>query len=400
MEPTDPTLTDEQKSALKANIGKWRVPPGPPIITIFVRHGAGCKYAGDEFYKGCKCRKHLRWSSGRKQYRKTAGTRSWGAAEEAKRRLEDQLAGRKPAPGASENVQTIRAAVDSFLANKEGQGIHPGVVARNKRELTRFATFAEERGIFTVTLVTLPILTDYRGTWTDTYPSSITRALVQKRLRGFLRYCVDAGWLDRVPKLTAIKMDEPPTLPLTDAEYEALLAAAPLEFPNGLGKRLRAVIQLMRWSGLSVRDAVTLRRDQLLVSADKNYRIVTARQKTGTHVSVPIPPDVAEEILTACDHPKYLLWQNTKEGTSRQAGHAASIALSKIFTRAGIRSGHLKSHRLRDTFAVDLLQKGVPLEDVSKMLGHSSVATTERHYSPWVKGRQDRLDALVTATWA
>jgi site-specific recombinase XerD len=57
------------------------------------------------------------------------------------------------------------------------------------------------------------------------------------------------------------------------------------------------------------------------------------------------------------------------------------------------------SHRLRATFAVDLLTKGVPLEHVSKLLGHKSVITTERHYAKWVKGRQDRLDALVSATW-
>jgi integrase len=54
---------------------------------------------------------------------------------------------------------------------------------------------------------------------------------------------------------------------------------------------------------------------------------------------------------------------------------------------------------LRDTFAVDLLEKGVPLEEVSKLLGHESIKTTERHYSKWMKGRQDRLDNLVTESW-
>jgi site-specific recombinase XerD len=49
---------------------------------------------------------------------------------------------------------------------------------------------------------------------------------------------------------------------------------------------------------------------------------------------------------------------------------------------------------------VDLLQKGVPLEEVSKLLGHESIKTTEKHYAKWVKGRQDRLDSLVKATWA
>jgi len=48
---------------------------------------------------------------------------------------------------------------------------------------------------------------------------------------------------------------------------------------------------------------------------------------------------------------------------------------------------------------VDLLQKGVPLEEVSKLLGRESIKTTERYYAKWVKGRQDRLDALVSGTW-
>jgi site-specific recombinase XerD len=71
-----------------------------------------------------------------------------------------------------------------------------------------------------------------------------------------------------------------------------------------------------------------------------------------------------------------------------------------LFETAGVRSGHMVSHRLRDTFAVDLLKKGVPMEEVSKLLGHESIRTTERSYAKWVKGRQDRLDSLVIGTWA
>ena len=45
------------------------------------------------------------------------------------------------------------------------------------------------------------------------------------------------------------------------------------------------------------------------------------------------------------------------------------------------------------------MKKGVPLEEVSTLLGHESIKTTKRHYAKWVKARQDRLDDLVTATW-
>jgi integrase/recombinase XerD len=43
------------------------------------------------------------------------------------------------------------------------------------------------------------------------------------------------------------------------------------------------------------------------------------------------------------------------------------------------------SHRLRDTFAVELLLAGVPIERVSILLGHQSVSVTEKHYNPWVR---------------
>jgi integrase/recombinase XerD len=60
----------------------------------------------------------------------------------------------------------------------------------------------------------------------------------------------------------------------------------------------------------------------------------------------------------------------------------------------------MMSHRLRDVFVLDLLEKGVPLEEVSKLLGHESIKTTERSYAKWVKGRQERLDSLVMGTWS
>jgi integrase len=45
------------------------------------------------------------------------------------------------------------------------------------------------------------------------------------------------------------------------------------------------------------------------------------------------------------------------------------------------------SHMLRDTFAVELLMAGVALEDVSRLLTHSSIKTTEDYYGHWVPDR-------------
>ena len=371
-----------------------------PLITIFVRHSADCKYKGDEFTKRCSCRKHMRWTLDGKQYRKQAGTRSWAEAEEAKRELADQLAGR--ISGTPEGPKTIEAAVKVFLQDKAVQGVTAGVLGKYTRELARLRDYCERQGVYVVQGLTRELLTGFCATWEKTYPSSYTRAKVRERCRGFLRYCYEAQWLPRIPALPKVKVDEPETLPLSANEYARLLKAVPtvVAAPERCAA-VRGLFQLMRYSGLAIRDALTLERVELQHDKKKGlYRIVTKRQKTGTHVSVPIPPAVAEELKSLLNGtPRYFFWSGNGEEESITKTWMKNYIVP-IFRAAKIpNEGHMMSHRLRDTFAVDLLEKGVPLEEVSKLLGHESIKTTERHYSKWMKGRQDRLDALVTGTW-
>ena len=57
-----------------------------------------------------------------------------------------------------------------------------------------------------------------------------------------------------------------------------------------------------------------------------------------------------------------------------------------------------RPHRLRDTFAVRALLRGMQLEDVSRLLGHSSVKVTETYYAKWISSRKRRLERIVTET--
>jgi len=72
-----------------------------------------------------------------------------------------------------------------------------------------------------------------------------------------------------------------------------------------------------------------------------------------------------------------------------------------VFDLAGISKEQCDavSHRSCDTFAAELLQAGVPIERVSVLLGHQSVRITEKHYNPWVRSRQEQLEADVTRAW-
>ena len=114
------------------------------------------------------------------------------------------------------------------------------------------------------------------------------------------------------------------------------------------GINVRALIQLMRWSGLAIRDALTLKREEIIHDSSKNvYRIVTSRQKTGTHVSVPIPNNVAQEILTVLNgNPKYVFWSGNGQEESATKNWAKFLA--RLFKDAGLDEGlHEKSSAAR-----------------------------------------------------
>jgi integrase/recombinase XerD len=369
-------------------------PSNVPVVTIFVRHAHGCKYEGDESCKRCDCRKHLRWTTNGIQYRRSAKTRSWAEAERQKQYLIDQISVGNAAPIPTP-APTIHSLVEIFVMSKKTQGIGDTTVKRHSRELKRLADFLAENGIFVASGINAAVLYKFRDTWSTLYPSSSTQREAQQRIRQFLRFLHEEGHIQKLPRLTPIKVDQEPTMPLHAKQYKNLLAAIPKAFKRErLVRRMRAVVRLMRHSGLAIGDAVTLRRDSLVFDKKKNLcRIVTNRQKTGTHVSVVIPTDVAKELLfLANGNPEYVLWDH-RGGQKKTVVKDYQKDFRRLFLAAGL--GNFASHSLRDTFSVDLLERGVPLEEVSKLLGHSSTKVTEKHYAPWIKGRQDRLDEFM-----
>lgn len=372
-----------------------------PVITVFVRHASDCKYAADEFARRCDCRKHLRWFADGKLQRKKANTRSWAEAEEAKRQLHDQLSGKTVERSAE--VKTLSTCIDVFIQDKKVQRIAEVSLAKYTRELERLRVHCEAHGVYTVQRVTREVLTGYMATW-DGKLSPVTQNKTRERLRSFLRYCYEAEWISRIPVVPAVKAEMVETRPLEGTEFEQLLAAIPTalaKHPEESRQRVRALFLLMRWSGLAIGDALALRRTDVEQDKRGTYRVETQRQKTGTHVSVALPPKVAEEILaTPNDNPKYLFWSGNGQFKSLLTTFQRRYIL-RVFKKAGLydENAHMVSHRLRDTFAVHLLERGVPMEEVSRALGHSSIKTTEQSYAKWAQGRQDRLDTLVMGTW-
>jgi integrase len=78
----------------------------------------------------------------------------------------------------------------------------------------------------------------------------------------------------------------------------------------------------------------------------------------------------------------YFFWRGN--GKLKSAVADWQRILAKVYKTAGVPDAH--AHLFRDTFAVELLLSGVPLERVSALLGRSSEKITEKHYAPWGYG--------------
>jgi integrase/recombinase XerD len=152
----------------------------------------------------------------------------------------------------------------------------------------------------------------------------------------------------------------------------------------------------MRYTGMRVSDAVTMTTDRL-----DGKRLFLYTQKTGVPVYTVLP----ESILRTLEATPRMTETNyfwSGQGKRETVVCHWQMRLKKLFDLAAVSKGegNAVSHRLRDTFAVELLLAGVPIERVSILLGHQSVRVTEKHYNPWVRSRQEQLEADVASAWS
>lgn len=128
------------------------------------------------------------------------------------------------------------------------------------------------------------------------------------------------------------------------------------------------------YTGLSYADVKKLNKDEIVIGMDDHLWIQTVREKTNIRVPVPLLPDAVSIIK------KYELWRE-KNGKSNVfpvlSNQKMNAYLKEIADVCQIRK-KLTFHIARHTFATTItLSNGVPIETVSKMLGHTNIRTTQ-----------------------
>jgi integrase len=306
---------------------------------------------------------------------------SWERAVELARKIEED--GRP-----KQEIVTVEHAIERFLADCQARNKSPRTLKKYRVVVNGLKEFCEKKRIKALKHLTLDNLREFREGW---QLAPITIYKNTEYLKTFFAFCHDSTWIPTNPAKALKKplVRATPTLPFTDEEWKKILNAAAAYGTKP--KRLTAFLLTMRWTGLRIGDVAVLRVDAL-----QDDRIFVRTAKTGVPIYCPIPPEAVDAFTRfRPTSGEYFFWNGTASSNSLLSKWHR--ALSGVFGRSGVKDAH--SHRIRDTFSVSLLKKGVPLEVVSELLGHASTAITKKHYAPWVKERQDLLESAVQKTW-
>ena len=396
-------------------------------VKVYTRHTRGCPKGDRPDWARCNCVKWLYIYRNGKDKLISAKTRSWERAEQKAREVRDsfdpikQLQSQLEAKGQAATTQIeVAVAVEHFLAEVARLNRAEATQAKYSLTLGRLLKWCAAQTPPLSFMSDLEVATLRR--WIHSWVGAPTTLHNQhQRVIAFFNFCIEQGWIKENPgrKIKKVPRQQEETLPFTREQYDALITASyhydSRRQANGRGTsacRARAYLKLLRWSGLRAGDGACLAKSKL--REDDSLVVYQAKVKhsSSAPICVLLPHDVAQELRrvppSSVTHPSYFFWSGQSKRKSEVSNwekiFGKIVAKAReIFPHLFIEPGgepkpaHL--HMFRDTFAVEYLLAGMPLEEVSRLLGHSSVLVTQRHYAPWVVQRQQRLAASQRAAW-
>ncbi len=215
---------------------------------------------------------------------------------------------------------------------------------------------------------------------------------INRRLSGLATFLKWAYYQGLIPRL----IDPPKRIKgprgkprwLTRKEKNALLDAV-----EHAPSRDRAVIVILLNSGLRVFELSALKWPDVILQ-DRKGKLRIRRGKGGKPREIPVNADCRAALMA-------LGWEKNRATdhyvvVGERLGQLGPRGIQGIAERYGKAAGieGFSAHKLRHTFAHDLLEAGTPLERVAAILGHSSLDTTRLYVEPSEDDLQRDVDKL------
>lgn len=366
------------------------------MLTVYRRHLKSCPHRNEgRKYRRCRC---PIWADGfllDEELRKSLNTRDWDKAQSTVR---DWEAKGKPVLKQETKPIAIKQACDAFTRDAKARNLREATLYKYRLLFRQLQRFANEKGDRFILELNLEAMREFRASWTNQNLGALKKL---EYLRAFFRFAHESNWIPENParKIKNPKVSPTPTMPFTREELARILAACD-EFGRKFqgetrakdnARCARAFVLLLRYSGLRISDAVSLERSRVV-----GNKLFLYTAKTGTPVYCLLPDFVINALdALPLTSEKHFFW--TGESSLQGATGNWQKSLKELFRLAKVPAGH--AHRFRDTFTVELLLAGVPIDRVSVLLGHNSTRVTERHYAPWVRARQKQLEADIKKSW-
>jgi integrase/recombinase XerD len=397
-------------------------------VKVYTRHNRNCPKRGRSDWARCNCVKWLYIYRDGKYKLVSAKTRSWERAEQRAREIRDsfdpvkQMQRQLEAKSEDRKSQLdIAIAVEQFLEEVARLNRAEATRAKYRLTLNRLLNWCARQEVPVTFMSQLDVATTRR--WIHSWAGAPTTLHNQhQRVIAFFNFCIEQGWIKENPakKIKKVPRKQEETLPFTRQQFDALVEATyyydgRANERNGKttnSRRVRAYLKLLRWSGLRAGDAACLPKSNLRPDDSLFLYQAKVKGKTSAAVYVLLPPDVADELRkvprSSVTHPNYFFWSGRSKRKSEVSNWEKIFAkimckarelFPRLFTESSGEPKRAHLHMLRDTFAVEYLLAGMPLDEVSRLLGHSSVTITQKHYAPWVLERQQRLAANQRAAW-
>jgi len=234
-------------------------------------------------------------------------------------------------------------------------------------------------------------------------PKTINRRLAS--LAAFADWARQAGYLKEAnPAVGVTKVSQAPLAPrwLDHKQQAALLRAVDKEvemairrYPRLQVAHLRdaGVVYLMLNTGLRVKEVVNLRLKDVLISERKG-RVIVRQGKGGKWREVPLNAPARKALQDYLNVRPKIECDSFFIGQSNEGIQEKTVqrAVKRFADAAGMQE--VSAHVLRHTFAKSLVNKGVSLEKVAALLGHSDLSTTQIYTMPGESDLKDAVDRL------
>jgi site-specific recombinase XerD len=196
-----------------------------------------------------------------------------------------------------------------------------------------------------------------------------------KNFHKIINQCIANGWLIKDPFANyKAKVKEVIREFLNEEEIKRIMDK---QFVSERLELVRDIFVFSCFTGLAYIDVKQLTKNHISFGIDGDKWIFTTRQKTETLSKIPILPIAQQMIDKYENHP---LSNNENRLLPILSNQKMNAYLKEIADVCGINKD-LTFHIARHTFATTVtLSNGVPLETVSKMLGHTNLKTTQ-HYA-------------------